>query len=192
MSAAQLLQARKDMAAIISAKDVIGRWSDYREAFERAFGIYRNAYTEAFAKVRAEAEATLSSTKTGAAYLQAPTDKRDAVVNRVFGEGRACHYPPITLSSIATLLDAGAKRSLTSLAQAMVALPGYSAQIETELRELATPSSPGEKLYEWRPVKLQGRRLKTEKEVDDALAGVADEIKTRIRDGYTVVVKLVP
>ena len=190
--AAQLLQARKDMAAIISAKDVIGRWSDYREAFERAFGIYRNAYTEAFAKVRAEAEATLSSTKTGAAYLQAPTDKRDAVVNRVFGEGRACHYPPITLSSIATLLDAGAKRSLTSLAQAMVALPGYRAQIETELRELATPSSPGEKLYEWRPVKLQGRRLKTEKEVDDALAGVADEIKTRIRDGYTVVVKLVP
>ena len=90
---------------------------------------------------------------------------------------------------MATLLDAGAKRSLTSLAQAMVALPGYRAQIETELRQLATPSSPGEKLFEWRPVRLQGRRLKTEKEVDEALGGVADELKTRIRDGYTVVVK---
>ncbi len=187
--ASQLLQARKDMAAIIGAKDVIGRWSDYREGFERAFGIYREAYTEAYAKVRAEAGATLSSIKTGAAYLEAPSDKRDAVVNRVFGDGRPCRYPPITLSSIATLLDAGARRSITSLAQALVALPGYRAQIEAELREVTSPPAPDEKLYEWRPIKLQGRRLKTEREVDEALAGIGDELKTRIRDGYTVVVK---
>jgi hypothetical protein len=113
-------------------------------------------------------------------------------VNRVFGDGKACHYPSIALSSVAALLGAGVKRSITSLAQALVALPGYRSQIEAELAELSSPPAPGEKLYEWRPTKLQGKRLKTEKEVDEALAGIGDELKTRVRDGYTVVVKLAP
>jgi hypothetical protein len=91
---------------------------------------------------------------------------------------------------VTTLLDAAAKRSLTSLAQALVALPGYRSQIETELRELLLPPPPpDEKLFEWRPVKLVGRRFKTEREVEEALEAVGDELKTRIRDGYTVVVK---
>jgi hypothetical protein len=190
--AVQLLQAMKDMAAIVSVKEVIGRWPDYQEAFERAFKIYRDVYNEVYRRARVEADATLANIKASAAYLAAPPEKRDSVVNRVFGDGKVCHYPEIKLSSIAALLEAGAKRSLASLAQAMVALPGYYAQIEAELSEISSPPAPGEKLYEWRPTKLQGKRLKTEKEVDEALAGMGDELKTRIRDGYTVVVKLGP
>jgi hypothetical protein len=188
--AAQLTQARKDMAAIAAARQVIERWSDYRDAFESAFRIYRDAYVDAYAKVRAEVEATVAAIKGGAAYREAPPDKRDAVIANVFGEGRVCHYPPITLSSVGSLLDAAARRSLTSLAQALVALPGYRSQVEAELQELSRPPlAPDEKVYEWGPAKLLGKRFRTEKEVDETLEALGDELKTPIRDGYTVVVK---
>jgi hypothetical protein len=87
-NAGELAQARKDMAAIIAAKAIIARWPDYRDAFERAFASYRDAYVKAYAKVRAETEATFAAIKGGAAYLDAPADKRDEVVGEVFGEGR--------------------------------------------------------------------------------------------------------
>jgi len=186
--AVHLAQARKDMVAIISGKAVIGRWSDYREAFERVFAIYRDAYLEAYAKVRSRAEETFAAIKTSPAYVEAPGNERDAIVAKVFGEGGACHYPPVTLSSVSTLLETAGRRSLTSLAQALVALPGYRAEVEAELYAL-TPLPPDEKVYEWRPARLLGRRFKSEAEVDEALEAVAEELKTRIRDGYTVVVK---
>src|SRR5207249_1876417 len=125
----QLAQALKDMEALVAGKEVIARWPDYRDAFENAFAIYRDAYIQAYAKVRSDTEATLASVKTGEAYLQAPLDKRDDVVGKLFGVGRACHYPPITLSTVSSLLDAANRRSLTSLAQALVALPGYQTQV---------------------------------------------------------------
>ena len=39
------------MAAIQATKEVIGRWSDYRSAFEKAFDLYRDAYVMAYEKV---------------------------------------------------------------------------------------------------------------------------------------------
>jgi len=188
--ATQLTQARKDMAAITAARQVIERWSDYRDAFESAFRIYSDAYVDAYANVRAAVEATVAAVKDSAAYREAPPDKRDAVVADVFGEGRVCHYPPITLSSVGSLLDAAGRKSLTSLAQALVALPGYRSQVEAGLQELTRPPpAPDEKVYEWGPAKLLGRRFRTEKEVDETLEALGDELKTPIRDGYTVVVK---
>jgi len=188
--ASALDQARKDMAAIVAAKEVIDRWPDYRDAFERAFAAYRDAYLAAHEKVRAEAEATVTAIKSGTAYANAPADQRDAVLDRVFGPGKVCHYEPLSLSSVSGLLDAAGRRSLTSLAQALVALPGYRAQVEAELRELAAPPPPpDEQICEWRPVDLMGRRFRTEAEVDEALGTIGDEIKTRIRNGFTVVVK---
>ncbi|MBI2568435.1 MAG: BREX system P-loop protein BrxC [Candidatus Schekmanbacteria bacterium] len=183
-------QARRDMAAIAAAKEVIGRWPDYRNAFEKAFAAYRDAYVAAHEDVRVQAEATVSAVWSGAACANAPADQRDTVVDRVFGPGRVCHYAPLSVSSVPSLLDAAGRRSLTSLAQALVALPGYRAQVEAELRELvAPPPPPDEQVYEWRPADLMGRRFKTEGEVDDALGAIADELKTRIRKGFTVVVK---
>jgi len=185
-----MAQALKDMNAVITAKEIISRWSDYRDAFERAFTVYRNTYLEAYERVRSETDDTVSSIKNGDAYRDAPAGERDEIVAGIFGEGKVCDYPPVSLSAVDSLLDAAARRSLTSLGQALVALPGYQAQVEAELRELsAPPAMPDEKVYEWRPVKLLGRRFRTEAEVEEAVEAIADELKTRIRDGYTIVVK---
>ena len=182
-------EARKDMAAIVATKEVIVRWSDYRSAFEKAFGSYRDAYIEAQEEVRLEAEATVSAIRDGAAYAKAPAGQRDAVVDSVFGPGKVCHYARLSVSSVSGLLEAAGRRSLTSLAQALVALPGYRAQAEAGLRDLVAPPPPGEQVYEWRPSELMGRRFKTEGEVDDVLGPIGEELKTRIRKGFTVVVK---
>ena len=183
-----LEEAREDMAAIRATKDVIGRWSDYRSAFEKAFEAYRDGYIEAYEKVRLEAERTVDIITSGAAYANAPAGDRDAVVEAIFGPGRACHYAPLVISSVGGLLDAAGRRSLSSLAQALVALPGYRNNVETELRNLAAPSPPDEQVYEWRSSHLTGRRFKTEPEVDKVLEVIGDELKTRIREGFTVVV----
>ena len=181
--------ARKDMAAIVATKEVIARWTNFRNAFDTAFESYLDAYIAAHEEVRVEAEATVSSIIDGAAYANAPADQRDAVVDRVFGPGKVCHYTPLSISSIDGLLDAASRRSLTSFAQALVALPGYRAQVEADLRDLVTPPSTSKQVYEWRPSELVGRRFETEGEVDDALDVIGEKLKTRIREGFTVVVK---
>jgi hypothetical protein len=90
-----------------------------------------------------------------------------------------------------TLLETAGRRSLTSLDQALVALPAYRAQVEADLRGLTQPPLlPGEKIFEWRPtVTLVGQRFSTEGEVDKTLAAVAVDLKAQIRKGFTVVVK---
>ncbi len=183
-------QACEDMDAIIADKAVISRWADFRDAYDLASDSYRAAYLEVYGRVRSEAAATISAIKNSPAYLDAPEGIRDSVVDKVFGNGKACDYPPVQLSSVSSLLEAAGRRSITALEQALVALPGYRAQVEAELRALVIPPSPqDEKVYEWHPDGLLGRQFRTESDVDTALEAVSDEIKTRIRDGYTVVVK---
>ena len=132
------------------------------------------------------------------AYAQAPEEHRDPVVGAVFGPGRVCHYAQVDVGSNAQLIEAAERRSLTSLGQARVALPGYCAQVEAELRKLAAPPpKPDEKVFEWRTDHdLTGRRFATEQEVDEAFAQAtkklqrsAEALKARIREGFTVVVK---
>ena len=88
------------------------------------------------------------------------------------------------------MLDAAGKRSLTTLEQALVALPAYRSQVENELAALLLPPPPpGEKVFEWRPASvLVGRRCATEGEVDSAFEAMAKELKARVREGFTVVV----
>lgn len=184
-------QAKKDMDAIVSDKAVIPRWNDYRTAFDTAFTAYRDAYVQAYDKVRKAAEEQMKEIMAGAAYQSAPASERDAVVAKVFGAGRVCSYASISLSSVDALLESAGRRSLSSLDQALVALPGYRAQVEAELRTLVLPPpEPGERFFEWRPVAvLAGKRFKTEDEVDKALDKVSRDLKAQIRDGFTVVVK---
>ncbi|HEY2289827.1 MAG TPA: BREX system P-loop protein BrxC [Thermoanaerobaculia bacterium] len=191
--AAELSQARRDMAALIANGEVLRRWPDYRAAFDRAFEAYRDAYLEAYKRLRSAAESNAAAIRAGARYLAAPADQREAVVAQVFGEGRVCHYPPLTLPAVRSLLEAAGRRSLSSLAEALIALPGYRAQVEAELRELsAPPSAASEEVYEWHSPHLLSRRFRTESEVDQALQEVSEElaeIKKRVRGGVTVVVK---
>lgn len=187
--ARELEEARNDMAAILDRKEVIGRWPDYRSAFEKAFDAYRDVYVAAHEEIRGEVEAAVSSIRNGAAYANAPADQRDSEVDRVFGPGMACHYAPLSLSSVGGLLEAANRRSLTALAQAVVALPGYRAQVEAALRNLVAPPLPDEQVLEWHPADLMGRRFKTEEEVDEVLGEVGEALKSRIRKGFTVVVK---
>jgi hypothetical protein len=184
-------QAAKDLDAIIADKAVIERWADYRSAFDTAFAAYRDAFVARYDEVRGAAEAALAAIHTGDAYKNAPVDQREAVVTKVFGGGRACHYPLLKVSSVEALIDAAGKRSLTTLEQALVALPAYRSQVENELAALTQPPPPPpEKVYEWRPVAaFLGKRFATEPEVDSALDSLSKELKAHIRDGFTVVVK---
>ena len=146
-SQALLERSLKDMEAIIAEKSVVERWSDYRLAYDNAHRAYRDAYRDAYTQVQQETERVASAIRSGAAYGAAPPAARDSVVDKVFGPGGPCHYPSLSLGSASSLLDAAAKRSLSSLAQACVALPGYQAQVESELRALTVPPpGPGEKV----------------------------------------------
>ena len=183
-------QGMKDMDALIADRTVVARWADYRSAYEQARDAYRAAFLEVYEGVRTQAEAALAAIKTGDAYAKAPPSERDRVVDAVFGTGKACHYPAITLPTTRTLLEACAKRSLTSLAQAAFALPGYRSQVEAALRDLVVPPPPPDKTWEWRPNDVfAGKRLSTTDEVDELLSGVGDELKAQIRKGLVVVVK---
>ena len=184
-----LEEAQKDMAAILDRNEAIGRWQDYRNAFEKAFDSYRDAYVAAHEEVRVETEATVSTIMSGVAYANAPAGQRDAVVDRVFGPGKVCHYSPLSISSLSGLLEAADRRSLTSLAPALVALPGYRAQVEADLRNLVAPPLPEEQVHEWCPSDLAGRHFETEGEVDEVLGAIGEELKKWIRKGFAVVVK---
>ncbi len=197
-SDAAISQACKDMDAFINDKSVVERWADYRSAFDQAYSVYREVYQQAHDKIRRDVEEAVASIRSGEAYTQAPNDQRDQVVDAVFASGRVCHYPQVNIASVAQLIAAAGRRSLTSLDQARVALPGYCSQVQADLRKLAAPPpKPDEKVFEWRASnELAGRRFVTEQEVDDAfeqaaknLQGAADELKARIREGFTVVVK---
>jgi hypothetical protein len=181
----------KDMDAIIAEKSVVERWSDYRQAFEHAQRAYGDAYRDAYTQVQQQAERAVTEIRGGAAYRAAPQTTRDGVVEKVFGSGGPCHYPALSLGSAVLLLNAAAKRSLSSLVQALVALPAYQAQVESDLRALTVPApAPDEKVYEWRPASvLAGQRFKRESDVDAALGQVGEQIKSQIRQGFTVVVK---
>ena len=184
-----LERALKDMKAIVDEKSVVERWSDYRLAYDTAQRLYRDCYRDSYTCVKQAAEKTANDIRSGAAYNAAPPSTRDAVVDRVFGPGGACHYPNLTLGSAASLLEAASKRSLSSLAQALVALPGYQAQVESALRVLATPPpTTTEKVREWRvSTVLAGRQFRSETEVDEALGDAGEQIKTHIRDRKSVV-----
>ena len=181
----------RDMDAIIKERSVVERWSDYRLAYDNAHRAYRDAYRDTYAKVQQEAERVASAIRNGSAYKSAPAAARDSVVDRVFGSGGPCDYPALSLGAASSLLDAAARRSLSSLAQALVALPGYQTQVEIALRALAAPPpAAGEKVYEWRPASaLAGQRFQKESDVDTALDQIGGQIKAQIRQGYTVVVK---
>jgi hypothetical protein len=184
-------QAKKDVQAIIADKAVIARWPDYRSAYEGAFTSYRDAFVQRYNEVRSAAESALGAIREGEVYKKAPEPERDQVVGKVFGAGRACHYPALTLSTVEALLEAASKRSLTTLEQAVVALPAYQSQVEAALAALLLPPPPpGEKIFEWRPgAALAGKRLATEGDIDSALEAVASDLKAKVRDGFTVVVK---
>uniref|UniRef100_UPI0025DAD9B9 hypothetical protein n=1 Tax=uncultured Thiodictyon sp. TaxID=1846217 RepID=UPI0025DAD9B9 len=188
---AAFVQAEQDLAAIAAEKTVIARWNDYRSAFDTAFATYRDVYLQTYDQVRNAAEAQAAEIMAGVAYQNAPPARRDAIVDKVFGVGKLGHYAPLTLATVEALLTAAGKRSLSALDQALVALPAYRAQVESELRTLVLPPpEPFERVFEWRPVTvLAGRRFKTEDEVDQALDEVADDLKAQIREGFTVVVK---
>ena len=193
-----ITRAREDMVAIVRDKAVVERWADYRSAFDEAGRAYRDIYRRAHDRIRQEVEEAVAAIRGGDAYARAPGEQRDRVVDAVFGPGRVCHYPEVNVGSAAQLIEAAGRRSLTALDQARVALPGYRAQIEQELRQLAAPPpDPDKRIFEWRAgTALTGRRFATEVEVDEAFAQEAanlqrsaEDLKSRIREGFTVVVK---
>ena len=193
-----IAQAREDMDAIVQDKAVVERWADYQKASDQAGRAYLEIYRRAYDEIRQEVEGAVAAIHGGETYAQAPDEHRDRVVNAVFGPGRVCHYAHVDVGSAAQLIEAAGRRSLTSLDQARVALPGYCAQVEAELRKLAAPPpDPDEKVFEWRTsYNLTGCRFETEREVDAAFAQAtkrlqrsAEELKARIREGFTVVVK---
>ena len=181
-------KALLDITAIVGDKAVIARWSDYQAAIEKVLEIYREAYREAYDGIRKKSENLKKEIVDGNAYAQAPADQRDNVLERFFGSSGACFYPALKLGSAQSLLDAGKRHSLASLAQAHLAIPVYRTQIESALRQLiAPPPKPDEKRYTWHAANaLSGRQFSSEDEVDETLNLIADDLKQRIREGYVI------
>ncbi len=197
-NATVIAEARDDLDAIVRDKSVVERWADYRSAFDATSRAYRDIYRQAHDKIRQEVDEVVAAIRDGDAYARAPREQRDRVVDAVFGPGRVCHYPPVDVGSAAQLIEAAGRRSLTALDQARFALPSYRAQVEAELRKLAAPPpDPDDKVFEWRPSQdLTGRRFATEQEIDETFAQEAtklqrsaEDLKARIREGFTVVIK---
>ncbi len=196
-NAAPLTRACRDMATLIADKAVVERWSDYREATDQAYSAYRQVYLQAYDELTETIAKTVTSIHASAPYKDAPPESRDAVVDAIFAPGTVFHYPPITIASVAQLIEAASRRSWTSLDYGRAALPEFQAQVEANLRSLsAPPPKPDEKIFEWRAKnELSGQRFVTEEDVDAAfdhatktLQEAAEEFKARIRDGFTVVV----
>lgn len=187
---AALDQSLADLAAITTAKAVVSRWSDYRAARDQIATVYGAAYQAAYTDLRKRATEAADAIRAGAAYAAAPTDKRDSVLSATFGPGGSCHYPESDLKTLPALLAATAKASLSSLANAAKALPAHRAEVEAALRALKSPPpapKPDQKTYTWHPAThLAGRRFTSETEVDAALGEIGDELKKRIREGYTI------
>ena len=140
-NAGVIAEAREDMDAIVRDKAVVERWADYRKAADQAFRAYRAVYRRAYDTIREEVDQAVAALRGGDAYARAPAEQRDPVVDAVFGPGGVCHYPAVDVGSAAQLIQAAGRRSLTALAQARVALPGYCAQVEADLRELAAAAA---------------------------------------------------
>jgi GAF domain-containing protein len=189
---ADFLLACADMNALVAQRAVVSRWHEFSESFGKAFAIYKDVYGRAYQRVLEAAELARQQVLASDAYQHAPQDRRDQVVQTVFGPGRACHFPVITLGTVKSLLEVSGRHSLSSLESALVALAGYQTKVEDELRALVpdAPQSGTQRLHEWRPGKaLAGMRLSSPEEVDDLLASVGHELKAKIREGFTVVVK---
>lgn len=185
----ELAQALLDMAALVKDRAVVSRWGDYRAAMDQARDAYREVYTSAYEGMCSAAKATLDAIQAGAAYQQAPSPQRDAVLSAVFGSGKACHYPPLAVPTTQALLSACALRSLSSLEQAALALPAYKRQVEDALRALVEPPAPKEKTWQWQASNsLAGKRFNSPEDVDAALSAVAEELKKKITEEGLVVV----
>lgn len=186
----RIQRALADMKVLIDERTVIERWADYRSAFEQAWQSYRDAYLELYDQVRGLADKTFAVIRESSSYKDAPPSKRDHVIESCFGEGNPCHYPEIQILTASILLDVAAKNSLTALKQALVALPGYRRQIESELQDLVLPPLPKDQVWEWpASERLSGRRLQTYDDVDDFIDEVSEEFRARIKEGATVVIK---
>jgi|GEM_PF-781485 len=179
-----------DIDALVAARTVVPRWSDYRVARDQIFQVYSAAYRQCYDHLRAEVNSVVDSIHQGSAFTSAPEDKRDEVVQAVFGNGGFCHFPEVQLGTLAALLASAFRSSLTALGQAGKALPIHRAEVESALRALKSPPPPkkeGEKTYAWHSgTALAGRRFSSEDEVDAALQEIGDDLKKRIRDGYII------
>ncbi len=184
-------QVLADMDAIVVERSVVERWSDFSAAGREAYSAYRGAYVTAYSEIRAAIEECLDDVRADAAYISAPTNGRDAVVERIFGAGGTMHYPELSIKTAADLLDATARRPLGALEQAQMALAGARARVLADLRALKAPApGPEQRVHQWSAsAALAGRRMTSEPEVDIALAEVADDLKGKIRDGFVVEVR---
>lgn len=182
--------ALADIAAITQAKALVARWPDFQAARDQLAAIYGAAYQAAYADLRRRAAHVVEALRASSAYVTAPAHQRDAVLDATFGPGGPCHHPDVDLKSLAALLAATAKASLSSLSTATKALPIHRAEVEAQLRALTSPHpapGPNQKTYTWHPAShLSGRRLSTEADVDAVLAEVGEDLKSRIREGYTI------
>ena len=185
-----LAHSLADISTLIGEKSVIPRWSDYRAARDQIFQIYSAAYRQSYDRLRVAFASAADAVRLGNAFVDAPADKREGVVQAVFGPGGSCHLPEIAITTLPALLTCTAKTSLSALSQAEKALPIHRAEVESALRALKSPPpvpKPGEKTFTWHPASaLAGRRFASENDVDSALQEVGDDLKRRIRDGFVI------
>ena len=185
-------QALADIDAIVEKKTVVPRWNDYRASVNKVHEVYREAYRgklRRFAESRNETVA--ANSPPGTAYAAAPSPQRDSVVEATFGPGGPCSYPAVTLTTIASLLAATTKTTLSSIVQAAKALPCLPSRSgrRPPCVEGAPTQARAEDLHLERGSGPAGLQFASGPEVDAALEEIAKELKARIKEGFVIQVK---
>jgi len=196
--AADIQRALEDANAVVRERAILEKWAAFRDAYHGALERYRAAYQHVYASVADEVLALRQAITSSNIYSEAPSDKRDNVIERYFDNGGALCMPKVSVGTADELLASCAQHSLTELHGILVGLPGWRSTIEAELLQLRQPGkepSPpqaADRTFEWRPlVEFGGRRFGPDQSSDLELElnKTKDRLKRKLAEGFTVVVR---
>jgi len=196
--ATELANAIEDAETIVRDQAILEKWPAFRDAYHRVFDRYKAAYEDIYAGVSAETAGLQRGIVSCEAYRNAPDGKRDAVLERYFGQGGPLHLPKVYVRTPEDLLTNSARHSLAELQGILVGLPGWRSTIEAELFQLRdggkepAPSTPSDRMFEWRPLaELGGRRFGPDQaaELERELDQTKERLKRKLAEGFTVIVK---
>jgi hypothetical protein len=189
-------KALEDAEAIVRERAILEKWAAFRDAYHEVLEHYRAAYQGVYASV-AEELAVFRQAIMSKANGEAPTDKRDTVLERYFGTGGPLYLPKVSVGTPDELLASSARHSLMGLQGILVGLPGWRSAIEAELLQLrcpdtGSPPQPSDRTFEWRPlVEFGGRRFGPNQagELEIELDETKNRLKRKLAEGFTVVIK---
>lgn len=190
-------KALEDMEAIVTAKEVIPQWFSYLASAETLLTAYRKSYQEAYGSLSAKISDLRAEVEALPDWIALKKERQAAIFNQYFQSGGMIGLPVNpALTSLADLLTATQKYSLTTLEALDSALPNLSREVirtvqDAFVAQQEDEGKPVPKVKRWSPsYPLRGKTFAPEETeaVDTALAQLGAEIKSLLAEGYTVII----